>query len=249
MVSRIITAAIVCFWIVMTTLLIHLETYPDQSDLLTLPASHVFRLMFLHQQISDLTISQNGHTLGNLMLHPESDASLDERSLVFSGGISVQPPGADKKQRLTWDGTLVMDHAFKTRSLVLTASLQDPPYHIHLDIEPLNNRADYDLALAARPVKHASIPLTQDGINSLLRNEFGLDPALLQNIPMKVGAPTLTAKQTELKIRNENVVAYLLTFKQGETTLAEIYVSQLGQVLTAKTLLGYNFSTEDLSPP
>jgi len=39
------------------------------------------------------------------------------------------------------------------------------------------------------------------------------------------------------------VVAYLLTLKQGETTLAEIYVSQLGQVLTAKTL------TVTTSPP
>jgi hypothetical protein len=247
--SRIVSGVIVCFWIVMTSLLIRLEVNPDNSNLLSLPASHVFKLMFMHQQISDLSITQNGKPVGNLMLHPKLDADLNKRTLIFTGGFSFLAPGAQKKQRITWDGSLVMDRAFNTLSLNLTASLQDPPYRIHLDLDPLAKRADYDLQLGTHPFKHSSVPLNQEGLSSLLRDELGIDPAILQNMPVTIGTPTLTAKQTEMTIRKEKVVAYLLTFKQGDTTLAEIYVSQLGQVLTAKTLIGYNLSTEDLTPP
>jgi hypothetical protein len=234
---------------VMTYQLVRLEIDPDKSNLLTLPPSNVFKLMFMHQQMSDLTITQDGKPVGNLMLNPKMDATLNERTLGFTGGVSFLAPGAQKKQRISWDGTLVMDRTFKTLSLVLTASLQDPPYRIHLNLDPLARRADYDLQLGTQHLRRSAVPLTQEGVTSLLRDELGIDPGVLQNMPVTVGTPTLTAKQTELTIRKEKIVAYLLTLKQGETTLAEIYVSQLGQVLTAKTLIGYNLSTEDLASP
>ena len=56
-----------------------------------------------------------------------------------------------------------------------------------------------------------------------------MDPGVFSNIPATISAPTISAKQTELKIRKEKIIAYLVSIKQGETTLAEIYVSQLGQ--------------------
>ena len=247
--SRILSVAIVGFWIVMTSLLIHLERRPDNSNLLTLPPSHVFKLMFMHQQISELTITQEGKPVGNRMLHPKSDSNTNEHSLVFSGGFSFLPPGALKKQRLAWDGEIVMDHAFKMTAMNLSASLQDSPYHVHLSIDPAKDRAAYEVLAGNRSFKHSTIPLSQEGVGTLLRDELGIDPGMMQSFPVSLNSPTLTAKQTELKIRKENVVAYLLTLKSGETTLAEIYVSQLGQVLTAKTFLGYDFATEDASNP
>lgn len=233
----------------MTALLIHLETHPDESGLLTLPPSHVFKMMFLHQQVSELAITQQGKPVGNLTLRPKTDAALNERSLFFAGGLSFTPPGEMRRQRITWDGELVMDRAFNMLRLHLIASIQDPPYRLHLEVDPAAKRADYELQLGTRLLKRSSIPLTQEGLGSLLRDELGIDPAVLQNMPVSAGSPTLTAKQTELKIRKENVVAYLLTAKSGETTLAEIYVSQLGQVLTAKTLVGYDLSAEDVTAP
>jgi hypothetical protein len=240
---------IIGFWIVMTSLLIHLESRPDQSEVLSVPLSHVFKIMFVHQQISDLTILQQGKPVGNLVLHPKIDPLTGGRSLAFSGGFGFQAPGTQKKQRISWDGEVLMDHASNMTALNLNASLQEPPYRVHLHIDPDKSRASYELLVGNRSVKASSIPLSQEGVDSLLRDELGIDPAIFQNLPASVGPPALTAKQTELKIRNENVVAYLLTAKTGGTTMAEIYISQLGQVLTAKTIFGYDFTTEDLSPP
>lgn len=245
---------IVGFWIVMTTLLIQLERRPDESGLLTLPSSHVFKTMFMHQQISELIVTQAGKAVGTLMLHPKSDPGTNERSLVFSGGVSFQPPGAPKKQRLSWDGEVVMDPSYKMTRMNLSASLQDSPYHVRLSIDPSKETAAYEVLAGNRAFKHSTIPLSEEGVASLLRDELGIDPAMMsgmmQSLPVSLGSPHLYAKQTELKIRKgENVVAYLLTVKSGETTFAEIYVSQLGQVLTAKTFLGYDFATEGLSAP
>lgn len=249
MASKILSVAIVGFWIVMTTLLIQLERHPDESGLLTVRPAYVFKNMFIHQQISELAITQGGKPVGTLMLHPKSDPATNTRSLVFSGGFSFLPPGAQKKERLVWAGELVMDGTFNITGMTLSANLQDSPYHLRLDIDPAKDRAAYQVLAGNRVFKHSTIPLSQEGASTLLREELGIDPGMMQSIPVSIGPPTLTAKQTELKIRRENVVAYLLTLKSGETTIAEIYVSQLGQVLTAKTFLGYDFSTEDLAPP
>jgi hypothetical protein len=247
-VSRVVSAAIVCFWVVMSFLLIRLEIHPDTSDLLSLQPSHVFKIMFTHQQISDLTIMQDGKPIGNFMLHPKIDATPGERSLLFSGGFSFLPPGAQRKQRLSWDGEVVMDNTFKMLGMTLTAGLQDPPYRVRLEIDPAKTLANYEVMMGTHTLKRSSIPMNQDGVSALLRDELGIDTGVLQHMPVTLGSPTLTAKQTELRVRKENIVAYLLTFKAGETTVAEIYVSQLGQVLSAKLIGGYELTTEDLSP-
>ena len=259
MIYRILSVAIISFWLVMTSLLIHLENHPDQSDLLDVPTAHVLKIMFAHQQISDLTITQaDGHALGNFMIHPKVNPATGAHSLLFSGGFSFTPPGSQKKQRLTWDGELFLDHAYNNTGLDVAASLQDAPYHIRLHFDPEKKQVTYELIMNGRTFKRATVPLTQEGVAGVVREELGIDPMLMQSMPMSLngisggvgmGAPVISSKQTELKIHKENVVAYLITIKTGETTAAEIYVSQLGQVLTAKTFLGYNLTTEDITPP
>ncbi|HWB58391.1 MAG TPA: hypothetical protein VG733_02825, partial [Chthoniobacteraceae bacterium] len=149
-----------------------------------------------------------------------------------------------------WDGDLALDGTYAMSSLALTASLQEPPYRVHMKFDPAQKTVAYELMMGARTVKTATIPMNQEGVSTLVREQLGIDPGIvLQNLPASTTHPTITAKQTELTIRKETVAAYLLTIKTGETTVAEIYVSQLGQVLAAKTLFGYDFAAEDTTPP
>jgi hypothetical protein len=246
--SRIFSALIVSFWIVMTVLLVRLEVNPGKSDLLDVPPSHVFKLMFMHEQISQLDIVEDGKPVGTLMLHPKNETATRLRSLIFTGSLSTTLPGAAKKQRITWDGILEMDQAFGTRSLEFTVNLQEPPSHLHAKLDSVTGRADYEVTQDGHTLSKSSIPMTQEGVAGLLRDQLGIDPSILQNVPAAVSRPMLTARQTELDVHKEKIIAYKLSLMQGETTLADIYVSQLGQILTAKTLPGYNLYTEDMMP-
>jgi hypothetical protein len=246
---RIFTGFIVCFWLLMTALLVRLEVSPSTSDLLSVPPAHLFKLMFTHGQTSELDIDENGSPspIGTLTLRPKSDA--DSRTLSFSGNVSVRSHDSTKRQRYSWDGLVEMDSRYSLRSIDLTVGTHDPTLHLHIGLDQATHKAEYEIRQGNETLRHAAIPLDQAGAAAILKEEFGIDPSVLQNLPGNVGAPTLTAKQTEMKIRSEKVVAYLLTVKQGETTLGEIYISQLGQVLAAKTIFGYSLNAEDTLPP
>lgn len=248
--QRALTSLIIGFWLLMTSLLVRLEVNPDKSDLLTVPPSHVFKLMFTHAQASELDIIENTTPVGNLTLLPKVDPETNLRMLSFNGNFSMRLPDSNKRQRVSWDGTLAMDRMFNTKNLQLAISLRDSPWHISLNLDPDGRQADYEVKHGDQVVKKSSLVLNETGVIAFLRNELGVDPSFMQNLPGKLpAAPTLAAKQTELKIRKEKVVAFLLTVKQGDLTLADIYVSQLGQILNAKTILGYSFTAEDMMPP
>lgn len=253
MVHRILTGVIVCFWLVMTTQLIRLEINPDRSDLLTVPPSHVFKLMFTHGQPSELNVLENGSPIGNLTLNPKSDSGFDKHSLDFNGNILIHLPNALKKQRVSWDGILEMDRSYKTSNFQLTLNLlpinpHEMAYHVNLSLDPVAKRVDYEIKEGDQSIKKSSFTADAAGLSSLLRDELGVDSSFIQNIHSNIAAPTLSAKQTEIKIHTEKTVAYLLTVKQGEIVAAEIYVSQLGQILSAKTILGYTFNAADMLP-
>lgn len=253
MVHRILIGVIVCFWIVMTSQLIRLEINPDRSDLLTVPPSHVFKLMFTHGQTSELNVMDNGSPIGNLALNPKSDSEFDKHSLDFNGNVLIHLPSAVKKQRVSWDGILEMDRSYKTSKFQLTLNLlpitpHEATYHVYLSLDPATKLVDYEIKEGDQSVKKSSFSADAPGLNALLRDEFGVDSSFIQNVHNNVAVPTLSAKQTEIKIHAEKTVAYLLTFKQGEIVVAEIYVSQLGQILSAKTILGYTFNAADMLP-
>jgi len=250
---RILTGVIVCFWLVMTFELVRLEINPDRSDLLTVPPSHVLKLMFTHGQTSELDVVENGSPVGNMSLTPKTDSETDNHSLDFSGNILVRIPNAPKKQRVSWDGILKMDHSYKTSNLQLTVNLlpvnpREIAYHVHLNLDPVAKEVEYEVKEGDQSIKKSSFSADTQGVSSLLRDEFGLDTTFLANIHSNIATPTLSAKQTEIKIRTEKTIAYLLSIEQGETVVAEIYVSQLGQILTTKTIFGYNLNAADTLP-
>jgi hypothetical protein len=60
MIYRTVAALIVCFWILMTTLLIQNEVNPEDSRVREVPLTNVLKLLYLHEQASDLKIYAGG---------------------------------------------------------------------------------------------------------------------------------------------------------------------------------------------
>ncbi len=248
MINRAAAFSIVAFWLVMTGLLIRLEVSPDQSGVLAMPPEHVFKLMFTHEQISDLRIVDGGLPIGSLRLIPKSNPDTAEHTLDFTGSMLIHLPDNPKKQRISWTGTLTMDRVFVTQHFHLTLTLRDPGYHLLLDLDPATKQANYEIKQGDSVIRKSGISLDEKGVAELLRDELGIDPGALQNIGGNIGKPTLSAKQTEIKARKEKIVTYLLTLRQGETPVIETYVSQLGQILLVKTLFGYTLTADDMMP-
>ena len=57
MVTRFLSISIVLFWLTMTGLLVRMELWPNHSSLRSIPIEHVAKLMWLHEQASDLIVT------------------------------------------------------------------------------------------------------------------------------------------------------------------------------------------------
>ncbi len=242
---RILVAFIVGFWLVMSALLIRLEVQPEKSNLLEVPVSHVLKLMFVQGQPSNLHILDGGQHIGGLSIRPGISQDKSLRSLAFSGNLSLRLPLVER-QRITWDGALGLNRAFEMNRLHLTVAFRESGYTADVSIDPGANRLKYKISLAGSDIMDSSLPLDGSGANLGLI-KLGIDPNVLANLTSNMTVPTMTAKQSELKIRNEKIDAYLVKVWQGDSVVADIYVSQLGQILLVKTPFGLTLSADDIS--
>ncbi|MDP9292610.1 MAG: hypothetical protein M3O82_09645 [Verrucomicrobiota bacterium] len=234
---------IVIFWIVMTALLVRLEIAPESSELLDVPISHVVGLIFTHEQSSSLNIYDGTSLIGTLTLRPESPAP-NERSLTFSGYVSTRLPMTDR-QRIGLSGVARMDAALAITDMKCNVTLLKPPTELQTSIEPHAGVAKYRLISEGVTGPEYQIGLSENGARDALKSA-GFEGLVPGGLPANMPRPIATARRAQFKLRNDNIDAYLLRVQQGETVMAEIYVSQLGQILWAKTVLGYTLSSDDL---
>jgi hypothetical protein len=235
---RIFVALIVGFWLVMSGLLVQLELNPKRSEMLTVPPAYVFGLMFVHGEESALNVFDNGTRAGHLSLRPSMMPDEKLRELDFSGSISIKLPMANK-QRFIFDGHAEMDRKLQLHSLHFNVTMREPALRAQIDIDA-RQRVRYELMQGREVIRGELNAMSPD-----LPPETGIDPAAFQTLRQNMASATMSARRTEFKVRDEKTSAYLITLDYGTTTLAEIYVSELGQILLAKTAGGYTVSAED----
>ena len=248
MLSRFLSIVIVLFWITMTGLLVRNEWWPDHSRLRVIPMEHVARLLWLHEQSSDLTIWNDGQRLGHLTLHPRRGEADDMRLLDYSGNLQLRLPGSNK-QRISWDGTVELDKKWEMQSLLLGVGVREPSQmRAELLVRPRANSAHYRLLNAGRELQSEDFTLDEAGMKKMMEL-LEIDPIMVQTFrPSQPAAPVFTAEQSSLTLHGEKIDTYLLSMQQSGQTLFELHISQLGQVLQVKTLVGYSMVPEDLTP-
>lgn len=243
--SRIAAALIIGFWLVMSTLLFRLEVQPEKSAVLNVPVAHVLKLMFVQAQASSLNILEGDQPIGNLSIRPRVFPGKNERSLEFAGNVALRLPLMER-QRVMCDGVVQLDRDFNVRGLTFGVLIRDTGYKTIVTVDPRAHRVSYEIKDHDVSIDHASFPLDDIGTGAAL-HRLGVDMGAIATLQANLAAPTITAKQSELKIRSAKIDAYQLTVRQGDSVLADIYVSQLGQILMARTLFGYTFSSDDIS--
>ena len=247
MLYRLLTATIVLFWLTMTGLLVRRELGPGDSSLRAVPVAHVAKIMFAHEQPSDLQIYQEKLGVGRLQIFPHLRKEDGQRRIDLSGTLQLVLPGMPR-QRVAWRGGLDLDSRLEMQRFQIGISFRAPDTDtVDLLLEPAANRLTYESRAGNRSIKR-EYSLDEKGVIAWLRDQ-GIDPAMVMSLHHPRSAPLVfKALQSSLAIRGEKVETYLLSAEQGEQTLLEAQVSQLGQILRVRTFVGYSAAPDDLAP-
>ena len=77
------------------------------------------------------------------------------------------------------------------------------------------------------------------------RKSWDFDPHALPYRPAGISPPTVTARETQITLHGEQMEVYQVTVREGTVPMIDFYVTQLGQIVLAKTNFGYSLSAED----
>jgi hypothetical protein len=251
MVYRAAMLVVALFWAGMWWLLIKSELRPQETGLRSVPPELVLKQMFEQGQTSDLVIRSAGAREGRFRLVPTVVAETGAHRLETMGNVQVAAPGAPPNEHASWDVVLEMDREMKVERLRGSITIRPPGLKsvafstLQFSMEPRENRGHYALSFSEQPALETDFTLDEAGLNSLL-GQWGLDPAMVKSFSpgsLKV-APQITARLTRLITHHEQLETYLVTVRNQGQTLLEMHVSQLGQILQAKTLIGWELATE-----
>lgn len=248
MFSRAFSVLIVLFWVAMMGLLVRSEVWPDRSALRAVPVEYVAKLLWQHEQVSDLTVWNDGSRIGHLTLHPRMRKDDKTRLLEFSGNMLLRLPGT-RRQRLSWDGHAEFDAASELAILEFGIAVREPsPMRADVTVMPAQKRARFRLTNGGREVESDEYSLDESGLKKLL-GQLDLDPALYDTFRFS-GGPTavVSAQMSTMTIHHERIETYLVEVRQGGQTLLEAQVSQLGQLLRVRSVIGYTMAPDDLLP-
>lgn len=258
MLPRLAAFTIVIFWFVMTLLLVRNEISPEASRLREVPIAHVLKLLYLHEQPSDLAVYNGPTSIGHVRLHPRLDGNPNNRLLDLSGDLQLALTPS-QRARFNWLGQLEMTPDFTVRNSRWTLTILDPGYlRAEIETSEASKTAHYVLRTrdsnqgsgraADRVISEGDLSTDQAGLSGLA-NQLNLGANL--DALMKQGGPQTTpvfrARQSSLKWRGERTETYLVTVEQNGQQLIEAHISQLGQVLLARTALGYTLRSSDLT--
>lgn len=241
---------IVGFWMAMTTLLIVREYYPEATNLSQVPINFVGRLVFQHNQTSDLQIWDAGNDVGYLHIAPRHFPPGKGKSLEYQGKVHIHPLGM-ARQQLSWSGNFLLNDKNDIRSVTVGLTTQEPEHQLNVTIDSETKTARFSLQSAGQTLDQSTITLDRAGVTKLIER-IGLDPSILQQVQStsaSTAAPEITAHQSSTKLNGESVSTYLVSIKISGQTLIEAHVTQLGQVVRANIpIFGYKLSPYNIAP-
>jgi len=243
MLSRIAMLGIIAFWAVMMAMLVRLETHPENTDILVVPVSYVARIVFKHGQQSLLTVREGEKPIGSVDLRPSTAAS-GGRSLGFSGSLAMQLPLASR-HRLNFDGAVDLDSALRGLGFHVDLTMQE--YHYRLSVKGDASRKTLACEVTQGGQRAFSQTLPMDAtLGPALLQDLGIEPTALPMIaPAGISPPAVSARETQITLHGEQLEVYQVSVREGTAIEADFFVTELGQLVLAKTNFGYSLTTAD----
>ena len=248
----------------MAAMLVRTEYFSGDGESLPVPVEFVTRLMFHHEQSSDLVFYSQQHRLdGYLHLQPkhlsrgEDGQSAPLDLLSGSGSFTLYLPGA-AAQRATLRGGVEMDGRQQVQRFEVTASLREPGLHgpppngpgLTLFVEGRPTRDDwhYFLKQSGTIVREDAGPMSRL-LAAADPHLPGLDLSGVEQMQRQQAAGMrFSAHRGSLRLSGDTIDTYVVTLQHGDLTEATLYFNQLGQILAVKTFAGYDLYDEGITP-
>jgi hypothetical protein len=249
MLNRLVAFFIVTFWFVMSLMLVRNEISPDASLVREVPISHVLKLVYLHEQPSDLAVYNGPNWIGSVRLIPRVDRATNTHALDATGDLQLNF-GPGSHTRLSWLGLLEMTPAFELKHSKWSVTIQEPGY-LKGEMESFSNgsKPRFSLRTHEGVLNEGEIPTDENELSGLAKQfNLGVNFGDLMKQGREQAPPTVHARLSSLRWRGEKTDTFLVTIEQNGQTLLEAHFSQLGQMLQAKTLVGYTLRSTDLVP-
>lgn len=244
MLYRALLLLITGLFITMWTLLIRSEVEPGGNGLRALPVEHVLRGMFENDKPSQLVIHDGTQRVGTLRLTGQGEAADGSRAMQYFGNAQLELPGSGP-QRSAWNGEIVVTPDWEVKSFSLSAASRGaakdagPATQFELQLSPLNKTASYVLKSGPNVIDQQTFATDEAGLNSLL-DHLEIDPLWRKQFrPGHGPKPVISARQSSLVVENVKLETALLSVVVNGQTLIEVHLSQLGEVLQARTLFGW----------
>ena len=104
--------------------------------------------------------------------------------------------------------------------------------------------ARYEIRTGQTILEKQEFAATEEGLKKLI-TRAGLDPGVVQTVtPTANTPPQITAKRSTFRLHGEEIDTLLLTMEYNGQTMFQVHISQLGQVLFAKTVLGWTLESD-----
>jgi hypothetical protein len=247
MLYRFAMIGVVGFWLVMMGMLVRLETHPETTDILDVPISYVARIMFNHGQHSLLAVREEGKPIGFVSLHPSVTGS-NGRALDFSGALSMQLPLA-ARQHYNFSGTVDMDGTLRVLDFHVNLTIQETHCRLAVTGDSARKTLACEVTQGGQRIFSQTLPMDAAALGPALLQNMGMDANMFNALPISAGGislPSVTAREAQITLHGEKLEVYQVTVREGTAELADFYMTQLGQVVLAKTNFGYTLATEDV---
>ena len=103
----------------------------------------------------------------------------------------------------------------------------------------------YETFFGDQVTSSQSLPMEAAALERALAQDVGLDSRM---IPLEIGGmspPDISARETQITLRSGELQVYEVTVNEAGAPMFDFFMTQLGQVVLAKTSFGYTLSAED----
>ena len=254
---RALVLGIVLFWLWTTAALVRTQWAPGISLPTEVPTAYLWKLLFLHEESSDLVLYNGQQRLGSFHVQPRQTAGVGSsntpsRRITAIGGFTVDLPGA-ARQNFVVHGLVEFGDGDKVQRLELSIVVHEPKQSVPawtlvLDGQPTTGRWHYSVRQRDLLVREQTGTMAELLDLPELRS-VGIDPVGIAKLQQEqLAHVTVTAHRDKLRINEDDVDTYAVVLKDANGLEATIYLSQLGQILAVKTFTSFELLDATLTP-